>query len=353
VTRVGLAALCALLAACGEPSGAGGPFRPTSARLLSTGSPTKDEDPSILLARDSSVFVAWFSDRGGNNDIYLTRTTDGASWSTPVRVTTDPGGDFYPTLMQDGAGTFHLTWFRWTAPFRGHIMYNSSADGLTWSPAAEVQVTATANVDDWVPTIGQAANGDLLVYFVSDLRDTANHTTDTYVSRRPSGSMTWDTAVVASGINSATEHDHLPVVARTAGSMLVLVWMRYDTTEALPFRVAKSHIWYASSANGLSWTAPQRITNDTDLVVHAFPALYLDEGRGWSFVWLSNRLGSLGVWDLPIGAPYPAAVAAISALPGAGYSHRITRTFVPNRYVGVWVQGPEGSQDVYYKVFTK
>jgi len=75
--------LLAMLAACGgsaatgpEPAGSS-TFQPTDPRLLSTGSPTKDEDPSVLRARDGTMFVAWFSDRGNNPDIYVTSTANG------------------------------------------------------------------------------------------------------------------------------------------------------------------------------------------------------------------------------------------------------------------------------------
>jgi hypothetical protein len=46
-------------------------FAPGDAQLLSTNSPTKDEDPSVLRAQDGRLIVAWFSDRGRNADIYL------------------------------------------------------------------------------------------------------------------------------------------------------------------------------------------------------------------------------------------------------------------------------------------
>jgi hypothetical protein len=94
-------------------------LRPIGPRLLSVHSPTKDEDPSVICARDGTIFVAWFSDRGGNADIYITATHNGIDWSSPVRVTSSPSGDFYPNLIQDYQGTFHLVWFGWTAPFRG------------------------------------------------------------------------------------------------------------------------------------------------------------------------------------------------------------------------------------------
>src|SRR5262249_32814693 len=75
-------------------SHAGTTFAATEPALLSTGSPNNDEDPSVLLSSDGTLFVAWFSDRGGNSDIYVTSTSDGLTWATPSRVTTDSGGDF-------------------------------------------------------------------------------------------------------------------------------------------------------------------------------------------------------------------------------------------------------------------
>src|SRR5262245_25681240 len=74
-------------------------LEPTRATLLSVNSPTKDEDPSVLVARDGTIFVAWFSDRGGNPDIYLTSTNDGTNWKPPIRVTTSAAGDYYPNLF--------------------------------------------------------------------------------------------------------------------------------------------------------------------------------------------------------------------------------------------------------------
>ena len=112
--------LTALLSACREPTtGANATvFVPTGARLLSEGSPTKDEDPSVMRAQDGTLWVAWFSDRGSNPDIYITSTSNGNDWSSPVRVTTSPDGDFNPSLFQDAQGTFHLTWFRWSGSTR-------------------------------------------------------------------------------------------------------------------------------------------------------------------------------------------------------------------------------------------
>ena len=42
--------------------------------------------------------------------------------------------------------------------------------------------------------------------------------------------------------------------------------------------------------------------------------------------------------------------ALVDELP-PGYSHRIAATTTPGIYLGVWVQGPEGAQDIYYRFF--
>src|SRR5262245_5951744 len=73
-----------------------GQFSVTEPLLLTTNSPTKDEDPSVLRAHDGTMFIAWFSDRGGNPDIYIANISRGTTWSAPTRVTTSQFGDFNP-----------------------------------------------------------------------------------------------------------------------------------------------------------------------------------------------------------------------------------------------------------------
>jgi len=347
-------ACAAMFAACSDDStnpGGQHEFEPTEPALLSTGSPTKDEDPSVLRAQDGTLFVTWFSDRGGNSDIYLTSTRDGNEWTSPARITTDAGGDFYGNLIQDTAGVFHLTWFRWTAPFVGHIWYNRSPDGLTWDPAAEVQVTQVDGVDDWVPVLAQAPDGTLLIYFVSEARDDTNPTSEIYVSWKGPGDTAWNPAVPGAGINSATEHDHLPYAARTDGAV-TLVWVRHDTSEPLPWLNPKSDLYAATSTDGFAWSAPMKITNDTGDVVHLFPQLFTNLDGDWGLLWLSTRFAAMPlVYAMALTNldDYPTALVQI-ALPG-GYSHRVTATPTPGIFLGVWVQGPEGQQDIYFRFF--
>jgi hypothetical protein len=328
-------------------------WRPTNVRLLSVNSPTKDEDPSVICGRDGTVFVAWFSDRGGNPDIYLTATTDGTTWKAPIRVTTSPEGDFYPNLFQNYQGIFHLVWFRWSALFRGHILHNSSLDGLTWRQEGEELVTTETDVDDWVPTITQAPDSTLLVFFVSGRRHPTNPTSDIYLATKRLGETGWSQAVAPAGLNSATEHDQLPFATQT-GDKLTLVWVRHDTTSVLPWTSPKSDLFFSTSTDGQHWTAAAKITNETGNVVNLFPAIYAKPDLDWTLIWLSNKPGHPVVFELPLANAniYPEGRIRNKRF-GVGYSHRIAPTPTPGIYIGVWVEGPEGSQDIFYRLFKR
>ena len=327
-----------------------GRYQPTSSTLLSTSSPTKDEDPTVILARDGSIVVAWFSDRGGNPDIYIARCTKGTTWSAPVRVTTSPDGDFYPNLYQDANGVFHLTWFRWYALSRGHIWYNQSTDPLVWDQGNEKQVTTTANVDDWVPSIAQTPDDSLRVFFVSEVRDTTNSNSDIYYASSSVDSVAFGPArKFPRSVPFA--NDHLPFAAWT-GSQLSLVWMRYNGSPETPWLATSSELCYAVSNDGTSWSGEYLLTPDFNATVHIFPAFYRRSDGEWRLMWTTTRSGSPQVVELPLlqFLGYPGALIVNNHV-GAGYSHRITRTPVDGLYLGAWVQGSDPTQDIYYRFY--
>jgi hypothetical protein len=353
--RLAPVALC-LFAACSDDSSTSTPppeprYTPTAPAVLSTGSPTKDEDPTVLLARDGSIVVAWFSDRGGNNDIYITRSSRGTEWAEPVRVTVSPDGDFYPNLIQDSNGVFHLAWFRWYALNRGHIWYNRSSDPLSWNTNNEVQVTTTLEVDDWVPSIAQSPDS-LRIFFVSEARGTANSTNEIYYASSPLDSVAWDDGR-AFPRNHPFLHDHLPFAAWTGGA-LELVWVRHDTSQPAPWLnpPPTSEIDYAFTNDGVTWSGEYLVTFDVPQTVHVFPGLYRRHGGEWRIVWTTLRTGSLQVVELAVDDShlYPSALIVNSKV-SPGYSHRITRTPVDGLYFGAWVQGPDGAQDIHYRFY--
>lgn len=343
-----------VLCACGSDDSSVTPppparYQPTTSKLLSSSSPTKDEDPSVVVARDGSIVVAWFSDRGGNPDIYIARCTEGTTWSAPVRVTVSTDGDFYPNMYQDANGVFHLTWFRWHTLERGNIWYNESTDPLVWNPANEKPVTTTADVDDWVPSIAETPDS-LRVFFVSEVRDTTNATSDIYYASSPMDSVAFGPARRFIH-DSPFFHDTLPCAAWT-GSRLDLVWVRHDTSQPVPWLAPppQEELCYSTSTDGVAWGGEYVLTDYGP--VHVFPTFYKRSGGDWRLLWTTTRSGPPQVVELPLLQifSYPAALIVNNKV-GAGYSHRVTRTPVDGLYFGAWVQGPEGAQDIYYRFY--
>lgn len=169
-------------------------------------------------------------------------------------------------------------------------------------------------------------------------------------SRAP-GAAAFGPAAKVAGVNSASEHDHLPFAAR-AGAEVALVWVRHDTSEPLPWLNHKSDLMYSTSADGLAWRAPTRATSDAGNVVNLFPTLFPDLGDRWSAMWLSTRAGNPRVFELLLASAGSAPGTENPLLP-AGYSHKVAPTSTPGVYLAAWVQGPEGSQDVYYRFFRR
>ena len=320
----------------------------TPATLLSIGGPTKDEDPSVLLAADGTLYVAWFSDRSGNPDIYLTSSKDRVTWSAPLRITTGPHGDFYPNLLQDSHGVLHLVWFQWVAPFLGQIRHASSSNGTTWTP--EEPVTTEFLSDDWVPTVAEAPDGSLLVYFIAAKRP-GNSTNQIFLAVKRPNRVAWDPPVSLS-INSPTEHDHLPFVARTGPAELTLAWVRYSAADSDFISNPRSDLYTAQSADGAIWSAPVRLTTD-GLGQNLFPQIYRRHDGTWWILWLSTKGGTQAQYELPLAdaARYPAGLVKNRLLP-AGYSHRLAATPAPGEYLAAWVQGATGVEDIYYRLLT-
>jgi hypothetical protein len=136
--------------------------------------------PSAEIAGDGRVFVAWedcrFEKGCGANDIVLSSSTDGVTWTEPVRVPIDPVGSgvdhFVPGLAVDpatsGTGT-HLAlayYFYPQAACGGgcqlDVGYTSSPDGgATWSAPTQLAGPMTLS------QIAQTSQGPMVGDYIS------------------------------------------------------------------------------------------------------------------------------------------------------------------------------------------
>ena len=106
--------------------------------------------PTVAADEDGNLFTAWWDSRGGNPDIYLSRSTDrGQTWSEPLRVNDDPAGDQYLPRVAVAPGgrvdVLYLDRRNDPANNRNDVYYAYSTDGgRHFGPSAKV-TTATSD----------------------------------------------------------------------------------------------------------------------------------------------------------------------------------------------------------------
>ena len=302
---------------------------PTNAVAIAT-SPGKDEDPSILRANDGTFYLAFYSNRDGGDRIWLMTSTDGVTWGAPRAVTDPSEHAFYPCLLQDSDGLFHLTYWAGEVgdggKIVGRIRYGRPGVDLTLTDAAGLA---------WGATIVERAPGSLFMVWSSD----AMGDKDLYTSTSTNNGASWSTPVPR--IDPAF-NDDLPFVAVHPNGSLYLVWQRYDpsvTDFGASFSHPSNEIVFATSTDGVDWTAPIAVTNDppSATIPDVIPALYpSDDPSGFDVTWSSVRLGATA------GNIYARGLTGAGAeirqlTPTGGYSGRAVRTG-NGRHLLVWVK---------------
>jgi hypothetical protein len=116
---------------------------------------------AVAVDGSKRVWVLWSANQKGNFDIYAASSdgsSKGAKWSSPVRVTSDPGTDLNPVAATDSQGR---VWVAWQAYRNGNLEILAAVqDGNRFSPEATISFSPAS---DWDPAIATSANGEVAV----------------------------------------------------------------------------------------------------------------------------------------------------------------------------------------------
>ncbi|MGI8744345.1 MAG: hypothetical protein ACR2NN_17580 [Bryobacteraceae bacterium] len=91
--------------------------------------------PSLALAKDGSVWVAWQAYRDNGDNVYVRHSMSGG-WSAPFRLTTQKGDVFQTAIAEDGRGRIWVVWSQ-----RANEDWNLWArvySGNAWSPPRQI-----------------------------------------------------------------------------------------------------------------------------------------------------------------------------------------------------------------------
>jgi hypothetical protein len=356
------------LAACGQEEG--DPLRrlePTGELTLSPGNlGGQDEDPSPLIAGDGSLYVAWYSNRNGPDvrEIFLARSSDGRVWTDPpIQVTRSPQFSFYPSMVQDAAGAFHLAWWR-VIPISGggttnRVLYKSSPDGVSWD--LDREITVADGPGDWLPSLVHDRVGNrLLVYFVSPVRDAAGQVdlgervSRIYVAIDAGAGFGPPQRLV--GVNPDDSHNTYPHVVQRQDGRFLMTWTRYDASapnDVLQVLAEPStQTLFSTSTDGLAWSPPAVMSDPAavDVLPHLYPE---QDGPTWRVVWqtASASAPTGATVEMVADGVYPDDLVPRPEI--VGYSSFVLPTATPDIYWGVWVNGAAGRQKIRYEFFRR
>jgi len=118
-----------------------------------------------MQATDGTIWVVWYSNRTGNDELFY--KTYNETWSADTPLTGGALPNKQPSIIQDGDGKIWVFWSGWET---GTVSYEifcktTSNNGLSWS--GETQLT-TKKSWDLLPSALQARDGKIWVVWQAD-----------------------------------------------------------------------------------------------------------------------------------------------------------------------------------------
>ncbi len=238
--------------------------------------------PSVAVAPNGHRFVLFFDDRNGNDDIFISRSTDlGGSFGADIRVDNSIGAStqVFPALAVDSQGTLHAVW----QDSRGgsnRIYYSRSIDdGLSWS--ANVPVNTSAMGTQASPDIAIDPS-DVLHVVWEDSRTGSTH----LYHARSTGVGTFDGAVRVDSGAAGTTQTKCSITVASDGHLHV-VWQ--DTRDVgQGFNI----YWATSSTNGTSWPTERRVDDAVGNTAQEEPEVAVLSDGTIVVVWQDRRNGA-------------------------------------------------------------
>ena len=295
---------------------------------------TRPEDapagPPAVAASGDNVWAAWAE----NDRPYLTSSTNaGATWSTPVAVTTHTLGLWGqgPVLAALSPVTVEVAWYTWNYYSDEAIYFKRSTDGgQTWGPN-RVVLGPTGLIDLKSMALAAGPGGRALI---------AWRTTNTIMAAGSSNDGdTWSPPVQ---VRNAWVADR-PAVAVAPSGSAHLVWM--ENQYGLP-----THVFYARSADtGATWTSPIDISQ-APTYTQTQPSIAVDAATGdIHVVWAESRPSGSGIYHTVStdGGVSWSTPALLSGAGGPAIEPAIT-VWTAGVVYAVWQDGRFGQPDILF-----
>lgn len=96
-------------------------------------------NPSLAADAQGNLYVVWREGRNLGANIYFARSTDsGQTWSRGIRLNSEPGQNFKPSLAVSNEGALYITWQNPRNNDTNIYFIHSTDGGQTWKPEVRI-----------------------------------------------------------------------------------------------------------------------------------------------------------------------------------------------------------------------
>jgi len=245
-----------------------------SAEMQVTTDPGRDQSPAMIQTSDGRIWIFWHSYRTGNAEIFY-KTYNGVTWSDDTQLTSDPSADVNPAAILDAYGIIWVFWgtTRYGPSGNYEIVYvRSFNNGGSWSSVSRITIDV---YDDRRPSVMQAADGKIWVAWHSSR--TGNY--EIFYTYYDGAWYNFGTQ-----LTSNSYPDISASIIQTSDGKIWIFWSSYATGDY--------EIFYTTSTDGgISWSTYTQLTNDKNSWDQAPWAKQVQNGKIW-VVWEADRSGN-------------------------------------------------------------
>jgi len=237
-------------------------------------------DPVVAVDNAGVIYAAWSDNRNGNYDIFVSRSVDsGATWSTNVQVSSDPGSsDQEVPAMHIQGNRIYLVWRdSRNGPYQD-LYFSSSADGISWSPEKRVSDTRGGVV---IGRCSLSGSGSSLSLAWNDDRSGKR---EIYYIGSPDGGITWDNQAARVNADADGYKQDPFVLVDSAGTIFVTWWDERDDGGDIYLALSRD--------NGKTWVQEKKVNDDQVGSTQWYGTAAFDGSGNIYMIWEDYRNGS-------------------------------------------------------------
>ncbi|MBI2570838.1 MAG: exo-alpha-sialidase [Candidatus Schekmanbacteria bacterium] len=239
-------------------------------------------EPTMAVATDGDLYVSWADRRTDDADIYVTRSTDGGdTFSLATRANQKTSGNqTAPSILAVAGGTTFAAWTDDRLGTKDVYLARSTDGGEIFSSAVSISDDTGDDQSQVRLALPQDGNGTILY---ATWTDTRSGSEDIYFGKSTDGGATFGDSVRVNDFGNTAAQNHSSLAVDKDG-VIHVAWA--DNKKGT------SDIYYALSTDGgQTFSADVRVNVDFG-DEQAAPAVALDRGGRVFVVWQDNRAGS-------------------------------------------------------------